>query len=644
MIANKKLSDGVNQYEAWKNHIYAIIENLEGWLEDNELFSEEAWNTLARCFNKLESDRITVAFVGEFSRGKTELINALFFADTGRRLLPSDAGRTTMCPTEILYDEDRAQAYIRLLPIETRLTDHTLTELLKMPDEWHEIPLDPNDSASLENSFRELAQTLGVKPDEARRYGLLNEEVLHPEGRQPKTIDIPKWRHAIISYPHALLKHGLTILDTPGLNAIGTEPELTLTMLPSAQAAIFVLGADTGVTQTDLDIWQHNLNGHEKNRRNRLTVVLNKVDTLWDDLRSPQEIEDSIKSQILFTARTLGVSLSKIFPLSAQKSLIGLVRKDQELIQRSGIIELEDHLNHEVTQSKQEIIIQDINSELVNLLQETRSLVQHRLTQEQSQQHEMANIHEQSDAAINNLLQQTQQEQEKYRLNAQALKQFEQSVDQKAREIQEVLDQKVFDQVLSEAKTNMQESWTSKGIQKAIAVFSEQLDQFMDAIEHKVTENRLLIKNIYQRFEKEHGIGVIQPKGFSLQHHQKQLETILDEASAFSKGYRISLTGQSQLARNFFATIGQKAKELFIDIQHEINHWVHSSLQPLAFQIEDHRDMLNRQVQDLKMATQSREVLNDKLQETGSRVEQNHKQLAYIDDIIEQINHFRMSL
>jgi len=383
VVANNKLSDGVNRYEAWKNHIYAIIENLEGWLEENELFSEEAWNTLARCFNKLESDRITVAFVGEFSRGKTELINALFFADTGRRLLPSDAGRTTMCPTEILYDENRGQAYIRLLPIETRLTEYTLTELQKMPDEWHEIALDPNDSASLENSFKELASTLQVKPEDARRYGLLNEDVLHPEGRQPKYIDIPKWRHAIISYPHPLLKHGLTILDTPGLNAIGTEPELTLTMLPSAQAAIFVLGADTGVSQTDLDIWQHNLNGHEKNRRSRLTVVLNKVDTLWDDLRSDQEIEDSIKSQILFTARTLGVSLSKIFPLSAQKSLTGLVRKDHALIERSGIIELEDHLNHEVSQSKKEIIIQDINAELVNLLEKTRGLVENRLGQEE---------------------------------------------------------------------------------------------------------------------------------------------------------------------------------------------------------------------------------------------------------------------
>ena len=643
MVAQQKLSDGVNRYETWKNHIYAIIDNLEGWLEENELFSEEAWNTLARCFNKLESDRITIAFVGEFSRGKTELINALFFSDTGRRLLPSDAGRTTMCPTEILYDDDRQEAYIRLLPIETRLTDHTLTELQKMPDQWHEIKLDTNDSSSLESSFRELANTLHVTPDEARRYGLLNEDVLHPQGRQPKYIDIPKWRHAIISYPHALLKHGLTILDTPGLNAIGTEPELTLTMLPSAQAAIFVLGADTGVTQTDLDIWQHNLNGHQKNRRNRLTVVLNKVDTLWDDLRSQEEIDDSIKSQILFTARTLGVPLKKIFPLSAQKSLIGLVRNDDALIERSGIIELEDHINHEVSQSKQEIIIQDINAELINLLEKARSVVQNRLTLEEGQKNEMAHIHQQSDEAINKLLEQTQLEQDKYRLNSQALNQFENSIEKKARELQETLDQQAFDNALKEARDTMEKSWTSKGIQQATAVFSEQLSQYMESIQHKVAENRQLIKNIYQRFEQDHGIGVIQPKPLSLEQSQKQLSTILDEASAFSKGYRISLTGQTQLAKNFFSTIGLKARELFSGLQHDINHWVNSSLQPLAFQIEDHRDMLNRQVQDLKMATQSREVLNNKLTEISTRVEQNHQQLVYIDNVIKQIDNYHFS-
>ena len=49
-------------------------------------------------------------------------------------------------------------------------------------------------------------------------------------------VEIPCWRHALVNYPHPLLKKGLVILDTPGLNALGTEPELTLSMIPSAHA------------------------------------------------------------------------------------------------------------------------------------------------------------------------------------------------------------------------------------------------------------------------------------------------------------------------------------------------------------------------------------------------------------------------
>ena len=47
-------------------------------------------------------------------------------------------------------------------------------------------------------------------------------------------VEIPRWRHALINYPHPLLKQGLVVLDTPGLNAIGAEPELTLSLLPTA--------------------------------------------------------------------------------------------------------------------------------------------------------------------------------------------------------------------------------------------------------------------------------------------------------------------------------------------------------------------------------------------------------------------------
>ena len=53
------------------------------------------------------------------------------------------------------------------------------------------------------------------------------------------------------------------ILDTPGLNAIGTEPELTLNLLPNAHAVLFVLAADAGVTKTDLEVWKRDLAGDD---------------------------------------------------------------------------------------------------------------------------------------------------------------------------------------------------------------------------------------------------------------------------------------------------------------------------------------------------------------------------------------------
>src|SRR5256885_11886296 len=75
-----------------------------------------------------------VAFVAEFSRGKSELINAVFFAHYGRRLMPASAGRTTMCPAELGWEAE-LQPSLRLLPIDTR-------ESLESLGQWRARPED----------------------------------------------------------------------------------------------------------------------------------------------------------------------------------------------------------------------------------------------------------------------------------------------------------------------------------------------------------------------------------------------------------------------------------------------------------------------------------------------------------------------
>ena len=76
------------------------------------------------------------------------------------------------------------------------------------------------------------------------------------------------------------------VLDTPGLNAIGAEPELTLGLLPAAHATVFILGADTGVTAPT---WRSGATTSAATRSTRF-VVLNKIDTLVDPLATAEQV------------------------------------------------------------------------------------------------------------------------------------------------------------------------------------------------------------------------------------------------------------------------------------------------------------------------------------------------------------------
>jgi hypothetical protein len=84
-----------------------------------------------------------LAFLAEYSRGKSELINALFFSSFKERLLPSDVGRTTMCPTEIFHDPSE-EPYLKLLSVETRYRDESISQLKNMPVEWSKVRLNIN--------------------------------------------------------------------------------------------------------------------------------------------------------------------------------------------------------------------------------------------------------------------------------------------------------------------------------------------------------------------------------------------------------------------------------------------------------------------------------------------------------------------
>jgi hypothetical protein len=341
----------------WRVALDQRVADWARWLADNELADESATQALAALRQRLQADHLIVAFVAEFSRGKSELINAIFFADTGQRILPATPGRTTMCPVEIGWHAG-TPPLLALLPMETRLDGAPLAELRVQSDRWTRIRLDPADPARLAESLAEVMRTQAVSLREARALGLWNDD--RPDDNPPLVgdglVEVPAWRHAVINYPHPLLQRGLVILDTPGLNAIGAEPELTLAMLPTAHAIVFIVGADTGVTRSDLAIWRDHL-GQQGARY----VVLNKIDTLADPLLTPAQVSAQIEQQCRQVANTLELRPEQVLPLSARQALAARIGNHAGGVAASGLPALEATLAGELLPRRRELLTQAVH-------------------------------------------------------------------------------------------------------------------------------------------------------------------------------------------------------------------------------------------------------------------------------------------
>src|SRR6266566_9431203 len=190
------LSHRLSQLKRWRDELGAAIAAYQEWVEQQRLTDGEEDLRVYELIGALKSDKLTVALAAEFSRGKSELLNAIFFSDLKQRLLPSGTGRTTMCPMELRYDE-KDQPFVRLLPIETRKTAITIEEYKRTPIHWTTLHLVKPDSAEeMREAFIEVTRIKKVHVHEAQELGLYDPgKTRRSDDPVPEhdMIEIPVW-------------------------------------------------------------------------------------------------------------------------------------------------------------------------------------------------------------------------------------------------------------------------------------------------------------------------------------------------------------------------------------------------------------------------------------------------------------------
>lgn len=313
-----------------KDTLVELIRESSGIINDISL--TQYADGLRQLGTKVDNDTFKIQIVGTFKNGKSTFINALL----GEDILPTKALPCTAVINEIKYGETKkAVVYFRNPLPETLLSD---------------IP-----EATLNHM---KANGMANVPPMEVEYDRIADYVTIPLDGDPEEISLKSPYLAVeLFYPSSLLKEGVEIIDSPGLNENDERTAVTFEYLDKADAIIFLLDATKACSKDEMDTVEDILvpKGFDD-----MFFVVNRF-----DLIGPKERED-IKHFV--ENKVKKYTSNDVYFISAYNALRGKIENDAEMLSSSGLLVFEKRLSDFLTKDKGKIKLAKPAKELKGIL------------------------------------------------------------------------------------------------------------------------------------------------------------------------------------------------------------------------------------------------------------------------------------
>jgi len=633
----KSLQRQITHYHQWKSQLDERLQTFEQWGRTHKMLSHEVYKTLQRSRQLLKGDSFTIACVGEFSRGKTELINALLYTGGGRRLLPSQPGRTTMCPTDIFWDGSQPANCVRLLPIETRRANTSMANFKRIPQKWVTVHFDINDHEQTRAAINQVSASKQVTMVEALKLGFTKEDV--ELTTEKGMVSVPAWRHALINLDHPLLRQGLRILDTPGLNALGNEPELTLKTLPDAQAILFLLSASAGVTASDMQIWQEHIQVLRQENCTAVITLLNKIDSLWDDLTDEQEVEASISYLRKLTAKQLKMSPEHVLPISAKQGLLAKVGKNSALLKRSNFSTLERLLAEVVLHNQRQIVGHSLMADSEEMIIRSYTGLMRRLSECEQEITDLRSATPKDQShKLQELRETVRKSHHDYHKLSLSLRTSQRLVESQRLALLAPVSTGLLEQQITLAHQSLAQSWTTLGLSSAIGNFFEDVDNSIQHLEREIERVNRVVKSIYSR--PEHGIrddDLMITHLLKIQKQRRHLRQLHVHANDFRASLSSFLSRKSTFISRFVDSLVGEVRQVYIELNQHIVQWLHEALAPLHHQNQYQKQLLEQHMLRLSEIQSGNNSMAQQIDALQTNIYQMQSALHQLEPLYRQV-------
>jgi predicted GTPase len=269
---------------------------------------------LAHAREQLEKEKMVLAAVGEFKRGKSSLVNALLDEPN---LLPVDIDVTTSINTMITYAESEAVTVIF--------------------------------------GAGRSARKLSIDRSKIRDY--VTEQ---QNANNKKNVSM-----VVIEIPNTQLADGLVLYDTPGIGNVNRSHEaITFSILPATDVILFITDADVDRLETELTFIEKRLAPLNV----PLLFALTKIDLTTKFEEQVKAFRGLLAARLKCDPDTL-----TIIPVSSKNKLDFLKTQDPEDLADSNFQALEDAIWQLLTAERGKIVLLPAAKEIGTSLTEARS-------------------------------------------------------------------------------------------------------------------------------------------------------------------------------------------------------------------------------------------------------------------------------
>ena len=288
---------------------------------------------LADLGNKVDNDTLKIQIVGTFKNGKSTFINSLL----GEDVLPAASWPCTAVINEVKFG-DRKKAVLHFRnPLPENLPSSIPAEALAHIGIYKGQEIPP----------------IEIPYEEINKYVTIPMDCDNP---QDMLLETP-YEKVELFWPLELLKNGVEIIDSPGLNEAETRTKVTVDYLTKADAIIMVMDATKPCAKSEMDFIENTL---QTQGFTDPFFVVNRWDLI--PARESDMMAKFIKTKIG------NYSSNDIFYVSALNGLEGKLEQDEAKYEASGVKALETRLSDFLTKEKGKIKLAQPARELKRIL------------------------------------------------------------------------------------------------------------------------------------------------------------------------------------------------------------------------------------------------------------------------------------